>query len=124
MTEAEWLACEDAGEMLPCLLNQHGANRRKIGRRRLRLFGCASCRLFCDAMTDPRSLAAIECTERFTDGVADAAEMAGIESAAPRAIRDIESRPPPEGIGRRELPGFLAAQAAFHLVANHGKRAD
>src|SRR5262249_51776659 len=32
--------------------------------------------------------------------------------------------PRPEGINRRELPGRLAASAAFHLVAKHGKRAD
>src|SRR3954451_19192778 len=114
MTEAEWLGCNDAGEMLPCLLNELGANRRKSGRRRLRLFGCASCRLFCDARTDPRSLAAIEATERFADGEVDAAKMVEIEKAAHRAIMDIEFQPPPEGIHRSEWPRHLAAAAAFH----------
>jgi hypothetical protein len=109
--------------MLPCLLNEHGANRRKLGRRRLRLFGCASCRLFCDEMTDPRSLAAIEYTERFTDGEVDASQMAEIERAAHRALLDID-RPTPEGVKRTEVPGLVAAQAAFHLVAKHGKGAD
>jgi hypothetical protein len=110
--------------MLSSLLNEHGANRRRLGRRRLRLFGCASCRLLCDAMTDPRSLAAIEHTERFTDGEVDAAQMAEIERAAHRALLDIELRPQPEGVKRPDVPGLVAAQAAFHLVAKHGKRAD
>jgi hypothetical protein len=124
VTEAEWLACEDAGEMLRCLLNEHSANRSKCGRRRLRLFGCASCRLFCDAETDPRSLAAIEHTERFTDGEVGAAKMAKVEKAAHRALLDIEFRRRPEGIKRTEVPGLLAARAASTLVAKQGKRAD
>jgi hypothetical protein len=124
VTEEEWLACEDAREMLHCLLHEHGANRSKRGRRRLRLFGCASCRLFCDAESDPRSLAAIEYTERFTDGEVGAAEMAEAAKAAHRATLDIEFRRRPEGTKRTEIPGLLAAVAAFHLVAKHGKRAD
>src|SRR5262245_52827084 len=121
MTEAEWLACADVWEMLPCLLNEHSANRRKLGRRQLRLFGCASCRLLCDAKTDHRSLAAIEYMEQFTDGEAAVAEMAEVQEAAFRAIRDIECRPVPDGIKRTETPELLAAQAAFHLV---NKRAN
>ena len=121
MTEQEWLTCEDVGEMLPCLLNEHSANRRPAGRRKLRLFGCASSRLFCETTTDPRSLAAIEYIERLTDGEADGARMAEVQEAASQAIRTVECRPVPDGIKRTEMPGLLAAQAAFHLV---NKRAN
>ena len=80
--------------------------------------------MLCDALADPRSLAAIEAMERFADGEVDAANMVEIERAAYRAVRDIDGQPPPEGIHRSEWPRHLAAAAAFHLVAKHGKRAD
>jgi hypothetical protein len=75
-------------------------------------------------MTDPRSLAAIQSTERFVEGEVDVSQMVEIETAAHRALRDIELRPPVEGGKRTAVPGLLAAQVAFHLVAEHGKRAD
>jgi hypothetical protein len=116
MTDKEWMTCEETHDMLQCVLNEHAANRRKVGRRKLRLFACASCRLFCDEMTDPRSLAAIEYMERFTDGEADVAKMADVQDAAHAALRNIDSRPPPNGIKRTEMSGMLAAEAAFWLV--------
>jgi hypothetical protein len=121
MTEAQWLACEDPNEMYDFLRERHGVSRRKAGKRRIRLFGCASCRLFGAALSDPRSVAAVEYMERFAEGEADAAEMAAVEERARLALLEAVRRPIPPRL-RRESPGLWkdpereAAEAAFNVV--------
>ena len=63
MTEAEWLACEDARELLRYV---HGTRRpaAPTGQRKLWHFGCAGCRLVWDNLSDERSRAAVEVAER------------------------------------------------------------
>jgi hypothetical protein len=71
VTEAEWLASEQAKDMFRCLRDQFNTHRKKVGRRKLRLFGCACCRQHWQYLTDPRSRAAVEYAERLADGEAD-----------------------------------------------------
>jgi hypothetical protein len=78
VTESEWQSSEDARDMLRCLIDQHNCQRRKAGRRRLRLFGCACCRLRWEALSDPRLRAAVEYVERWADGQEDVAALEGV----------------------------------------------
>jgi hypothetical protein len=121
MTEEEWLACKDPWDLLRCQLNEFKANRRKVGRRRLRLFGCASCRAFGDSLSDPRSLAAVDHVERFADGEVDAATRPDLEAAAHQAWLDRLRMPVPPGMVQTQMPEYRAASAAGNLLT---KRAD
>jgi hypothetical protein len=82
MTEAEWLAAEDLFEMLRFINQHNGNNRRKAGRRKLRLFGCASLRCRWELLPDPRSRYAVEVAERLADGLArnDEVEQASAQA--------------------------------------------
>jgi hypothetical protein len=92
MTEREWQTSENPRDMASCLVNEHRVHRRKAGRRKLRLFGCASCRLLWDLLTDPRSRAAVEYAEELADGVADPARSAAVMEGAQRAALDVRDR--------------------------------
>ena len=67
MTEAEWLTCTDPAAMLEFLTG-------KASTRKLRLFGCACCRLVWDRH-EGGSRRAVEVSERFADGAADLGEL-------------------------------------------------
>src|SRR4051794_33906788 len=71
MTEAEWLITDDAQWMNQCLRNQFTSDRRKTGKRKLRLFGCACCRRLWEAMAESRSRTPVEASEEFADGMID-----------------------------------------------------
>ena len=60
MTEAQWFASAEPGEML----NQLGA---KISDRKLRLFACACCRRVWNFVRDERLHAAFDTVERYAD---------------------------------------------------------
>jgi hypothetical protein len=68
MTEAEWLACAEPGRMLVLL-------RGSASERKLRLFGCACCRLVWDVFPDAACRAAVEAAERYADGLATDQEL-------------------------------------------------
>jgi len=85
MMEEEWLASENANEMLECLQCQHNVNRRKIGRRKIRLFGCASCRLLWDVMVDDRSRKAVEFVEMMIEGQATNTDLSVVREGALQA---------------------------------------
>jgi hypothetical protein len=92
MTEAEWLASEDPDEMARFAMRYQGNNRRKAGRRKLLLFGCACCRYFWDKMLDPRSRQVVEVAERLADGKADREEVKIALSVAEAAYDDCRDR--------------------------------
>src|SRR4051812_31361245 len=77
-TEEEWLACPAADSLLSRVL-ELGASERK-----LRLFGCACCRLVWHNLVRRESKAAVEAAERYADRAISAAELhAAAEAARP-----------------------------------------
>src|SRR6478735_6566035 len=62
MTEAEWLACQDAREMLDCISSCGFRNDRK-----LRLFAVASCRQVWFWMEDEENERALTLQEQLAD---------------------------------------------------------
>src|SRR5262245_37598711 len=79
MTEAEWLACEDAQRMLGFV---RGDERNSLPERRSRLFGIACCRRLLHLIVDSRSLKALDVTERYADGTATSEELDAAYSEA------------------------------------------
>jgi hypothetical protein len=67
MTEAEWLACGDACEMI-------GAFRSRVSDRKLRLFACGSCRQYPDFVNDVSLQHAVLAMEELADGELSEAE--------------------------------------------------
>jgi hypothetical protein len=68
MTEAEWLGCKNAQQMLHAL-------RGRASERKLRLFGVSCCRRIDHLFYSPRYRTAIDVAERFADGNATDAEI-------------------------------------------------
>jgi hypothetical protein len=114
MTEAEWLACEDPLELLRVLLKQNH-HRRKAGRRKLRLVGCAGCRRGWADMTDPRSRAALEFAERWADGGARDEDAAAAMFAAGEAASEIHWSRGAAGAAA-QTPASRAAFAARRVL--------
>ncbi|OAI40313.1 hypothetical protein AYO40_04900 [Planctomycetaceae bacterium SCGC AG-212-D15] len=68
MSEGEWLICSDPTRMLKFV----GAN---CSTRKFRLLGCGLARQIWHLLTDERSRAAVEISERYADGLAEKAEL-------------------------------------------------
>lgn len=81
MDEAEWLACNDPGELL-------GFVRSRVSERKLWLFACALCRPLLDGSLDERSRLAFDTAERFADGEATREELAQVAAAAIQSEAD------------------------------------
>src|SRR4051794_21834083 len=79
MTEEEWLCCSDTMTMLEFL-------RGKTSERKMRLFACACCQFLSPLMTDERSRRAVECGERYADGLASPLELEVLRAEARAAI--------------------------------------
>jgi hypothetical protein len=118
MTEAEWLTSEDPWDLLRSQLNEFRANRRKTGRRKLRLFGCASCRAIGNSLSDPRVLVAIDRVERFADGEVDTLTTPDIEEGTHQAWLDRLKMPVPPGMVQTQMPEYRVASAAGSLLKN------
>ena len=76
MTEAEWHVCTDPTPMVE-FLDQRASDRKLLQ------FGCACCRRVWHLLTDHRSRACIEITERLLDG-----QASGEEEARARKVFD------------------------------------
>src|SRR4051812_37867115 len=82
VNEQQWEVCTDPSLMLEFL-------RGKASERKLRLFGCASCRRIWRLLNDKRCGIAVERAERFTDGVTGEREL----RAARIAVTAVTNRP-------------------------------
>src|SRR5437762_194167 len=69
MDEAEWLACTDPERLLNFL-------GQKVSERKLRLFACACSRRIWHFLPCERCQQAVECAERYADGLAGENERA------------------------------------------------
>lgn len=98
MTEADWLASTDPEAMLQLL-------RGRCPGRELRLFACACCRRIWHLLTDERSRNAVETSERYAAGAADAEELRLARAAAKDVLRA------PHGVN------IQAARAAVRAAA-------
>jgi hypothetical protein len=78
MTEAEWLACTNPGQMLDFL-------KGKVSDRKLRLFGCACCRRIWHLLPCEACKQAVRYAERFADGRASEQERREASRAAAEA---------------------------------------
>jgi hypothetical protein len=103
MTEANWNSCDDVQKML--------ARLRHSGKARL--FAVACCRRIWPLLTRWRSRQAVEVTERFADGRADANELAAANELARQAALEIQGPHAEVRGGRLSLcRAALAAWAA------------
>ena len=80
MTEAEWFACADLGQMLDHLAE------RPVYDRKILLFGCACCRLVWELMPDERSREAVRTAERYADAEVSEARFTQVTKAAHGAV--------------------------------------
>jgi hypothetical protein len=80
MTEQEWHVCSHPQVMLDFI-------RERISDRKLRWFACACVREVWSCLLDERSLHAVEVSERYADGQASAADLAGAEVMAYEVAR-------------------------------------
>jgi hypothetical protein len=78
MTDAEWLNCRNPELMLTDLGD-------RASPRKLRLFACATCRRLWHVLPDERSRKAVEVSELFADGLADARALRAAAKDAARA---------------------------------------
>src|SRR5262249_42295447 len=79
MTEAEWLASDDPRELLKY-------PRRKLSRRKVRLFAVACCARAIELLADERTRRLLDMTERFADGLVTESELASASQASRGAI--------------------------------------
>jgi hypothetical protein len=122
MTEQQWLEAEVVYGLLWHLRDQHGAARKKVGRRKLRLLVVACFRMAWDALDGPRRTV-IEGLEALADG----REVTG----GLDALRRLAWQPEQQGerlsfTMRRALqfavsddsPGAIAVNVAYNLAAS------
>jgi hypothetical protein len=97
MTERQWLGSVAVMKMTLFVASRDGAARRKAGRRKLRLFGCFSCRQLWEQMTDARSRHAVEVAERLADDGATIAQVKQAVEDAHLVCRAVVFREPRSG---------------------------
>ncbi len=85
MTEEEWLGGSDPRAMLDQV-------RDRLSERKLRWFACACVRQVGTSLLDERSRQAIEVAERYADGRASPAELAGAEAVVFQVARLADHR--------------------------------
>jgi hypothetical protein len=117
MTEAEWLAAENPGQLLRDL-QQHRLLAWMPGvRRHLRLFACACCRSVWEHFHDERCRRAVEVSERYADGDARRSELDAARKDAEEA--EVATRQQAEtSLRRRTEAAALVATVVGYRVAS------
>jgi hypothetical protein len=91
MTEAEWLACDDARTMLTFL-------EGKLPVRKIYLTASAFLRRFWHLIPDERSCGAVEALERYADGLASWEALQRARGGAKRAFAELAEEEQKKGI--------------------------
>jgi hypothetical protein len=121
MTEEEWLNERRQSQAMVWGLRNTPFTRSKAGKRKLRLFACACCRLVWDLLHDPLSRQAVEVAERFAEDQANKQELAMIHARAQQVRKG--TMPPDESGARAMCAASMAADAAhpqaFGAALNH-----
>jgi hypothetical protein len=119
-TEERWLAADSFFGMWYCLRDDLKMPRTKNGRRRLRLYACASCRRLWHLFPDERPRRLVEVAERFADGQAGKEELAAAyDAVTPLTLGSYDEGDP----GMRQRMLARAAQATAKgdtWMAAHG----
>jgi hypothetical protein len=111
VTEAEWLNERLGSQLMLWELHTAGkVYRTKSGRRKLRLFACACCRLVWELLPDRRSRVAVEVAEEFADGRATK-EALGAARGNARELEYDSYSPDAAGV-RPRIAASMAASAA------------
>jgi hypothetical protein len=84
VTEAEWNRCDDPQAMLAFLRDSGRASDRK-----LRLFRVACCRRIWHILPEPACREAVEVAERFAEGTAPHAELAGLRDRVAAVYQEL-----------------------------------
>jgi hypothetical protein len=108
MTEQEWLDCTDPEPILR-------AGRGKLSKRKLHLFAVACCRRLWSLIADTEARAALECVERYADGLAGEEELARASGAATRVATAANHALTHVEAAERRAP-HLVALAVFSAV--------
>jgi hypothetical protein len=85
LKEAGWRRSADPLRLVNFLCRQGRADRRKDGRRKLRLLACGCCRQVWHLLADERSRRAVEAGERYADGEAGVTELEAARAEAEQA---------------------------------------
>ena len=113
MDEATWLNERHNAQAMVWVLRGTKVTRTKAGKRKLRLFACACCRLTWGLLTDSLLRQAIEVAERFAEGQASKDELQGAYKSAMRLLGAVTP-----GTDHREatavsMAGHVAHPGAF-----------
>jgi hypothetical protein len=82
MTEQEWRSIKVHAQGMVHRLHARGVARTRAGRRKLRLFACACCRLAWDRLPDDKLRDAVQVAEDYAEGHVGRAELAAAREAA------------------------------------------
>ena len=116
-TEESWRTCPAPDYLLFHILQVALETGRRLSERKLRLFGCACCRLVWNALEHPASRVAVESAEKFADGLVAAPELHQACETATAVVRSYGEQVPRKGEpGRddyaREAPLRAASSVA------------
>jgi hypothetical protein len=107
VNDEEWLIEAARPQFMVCFLGERRVARTKSGRRKLRLFACACCRVAWDTLPDDRLREAVSTSERFADGDASRDDLATARAAVERLADDSGS------FGRASIPVRVAVDMAI-----------
>jgi hypothetical protein len=123
MTEAEWLNEQRRAQAMVWTLRGTKVTHTKAGRRKLRVFACACCRLVWDMLNNPVLRQSVEVAERFAEGQSSKDEL---EKAYCSASEGLGGALTPDAPGAQESTAASMAlnvarpqafSAAFYMTA-------
>jgi hypothetical protein len=114
MTEAEWLSVRHHSQAMVLVMR---GTRTRAGKRKLRLFACACCRLAWEFLLDPRLRRAVEVAEEFAEGTAGKPELEAAEESARATPGPLTPQGRTAASMARAVGGARAFDSAFSMTA-------